>query len=203
MSSIFKDGNTIRQHKPRADTEAEAARPALLSRDPRRHLPSQWTSTCRGTRHLPAAPGTPRASPPGARSLAWRRREQRLSLSRPSELGKGVAFPFGTHPSSPPPRPPRSGARNSALAEPRAPGHWRARRTRAERGSGERFLGRLRSSGRPPHPPGDSGHRRERRCGRPGETRTWIGCSRQRGWDSLSHWFVPRTTRRQVEFSWT
>lgn len=119
-------------------------------------------------------------------------------------LGKGVAFPFWTHP---PARPPRSGARNSALAEPHAPGYSRGRRTRAERDSVERFLGRLRSSGCPPRgrprvtqetgaagaaPSAQLLGAAESGCGRPRSLRRVPGLdARARGeWDSLFHWFV-------------
>lgn len=148
-SPDFSSGPPFEQQentKPGADIQAGEAPPARLTltltlaptMTPAPHLTPQLTSTCRSTLLLPASLVTPRASPPADRRRGWRRRNQMLSPSLPSALGepgKGVAFPFGTHP---PPPPLRSGARNSALAEPRAPGYLRARRTRAERGSGGR-----------------------------------------------------------------
>lgn len=146
----FSSGTLFEQQentKPGADTQAGEVPPARLTltltltltptMTPAPHLTPQLTSTCRSTLLLPASLVTPRASPPADRRRGWRRRNQKLSPSLPplpalDELGKGVAFPFGTHP---PPPPLRSSARNSALAEPRAPGYLRARRTRAERGS--------------------------------------------------------------------
>lgn len=130
---------------------------------------------------LPRLPGHPHAPTEAAR------REQKLSPPLPSALGeqaKGVAFPFRTHP---PPPPLRSGARNSALAEPHTPGYLRVRRTRAEEGSAERFLGRLRSSGRAPRGP-------PRRLVLPPalrlRVRSCCGTLPRGELDSLSHWFV-------------
>lgn len=112
---------TPRQPWPRPYALTLTLTPAMT---PAPHLTPQLTSTCRRMLLLPASLVTPRASPLAEPTRGWRRRNQKLSPSLPSalgELGKGVAFPSGTHP---PPPPLRSGARNSALAEPRAPGHY-------------------------------------------------------------------------------
>jgi hypothetical protein len=213
---------TPRQPWPRPYALTLTLTPAMT---PAPHLTPQLTSTCRRMLLLPASLVTPRASPLAEPTRGWRRRNQKLSPSLPSalgELGKGVAFPSGTHP---PPPPLRSGARNSALAEPRAPGHYlvggRGRSAAPRSASWDACA----VADAPPHPP-RAGPRRDWRC--PGAlrrlpVRSCCGTPQRapgadrRVWDAYPDWMPEPavngtplpigsfngTTRRQVEWSWT
>lgn len=198
---------------PRQAGEARSARLTLTltpTMTPAPHLTPQLTSTCRRTLLLPASLVNPtRVSTSRPTPRVEKKEPEALTVStlRPRRAGEGSGISLRDSPASTATSVRR--AEHSASGTARS-GHLRARRTRAERGSGvcvggERFLGRLRSSGRPPRgPPQRAALPRAApsaqllpaagasACGRPRSLRRVPGLdARARGeWDSLSHWFV-------------
>lgn len=160
----------------------------------------------------PRLPGHPtRVSTSGTDPRVEKKEPEALTVStlRPRRAGEGSGISLRDSPAST--------ATSVWRAELSASGTPRSRplsgrRTRAERGSAERFLGRLRSSGRPPPPPARGPPQRralprgapeapsaqllrdaaESAWGRPPSVRRVPGLdARARGeWDSLTHWFI-------------